>query len=119
MRSATVLCGPGVVASSGDAEGLGIIFLEAQAVGLPIVASTSGGIAEGILDGVTGLLHAPGDEDALTAHLIALLTDPERRARFGDAGRSHVLRTFDLRRQTALLEDIYDDVSRRAVRGAA
>ena len=119
MRSATILCGPGVVATSGDAEGLGIIFLEAQAVGLPVVASTSGGIGEGIVDGETGLLHAPGDEDALTAHLTALLTDAERRARFGAAGREHVLRNFDLRRQTAVLESLYDDVVRHPMRSTA
>jgi len=112
MRGATVLCGPGVVAMSGDAEGLGIVFLEAQAVGLPVVASTSGGIAEGIVEGETGLLHPPGDEDALAEHLITLLSDSERRARFGEAGRAHVLRHFDLRRQTAILETIYDGVRR-------
>jgi glycosyltransferase involved in cell wall biosynthesis len=116
MRSATVLCGPGVIAASGDAEGLGIIFLEAQAVALPVIASTSGGIGEGIVDGETGLLHPPGDEDALTSHLISLLTDPERRTRFGAAGRAHVLRHFNLRRQTAELESLYDDVCRRARR---
>ncbi len=116
MRGATVLCGPGVIASSGDAEGLGIIFLEAQAVGLPVVASTSGGIGEGIVDGETGLLHAPGDDGALTEHLTALLTDPARRAHLGAAGRAHVLRHFDLRRQTAALERVYDDVTARAAR---
>ena len=119
MRGATVLCGPGVVASSGDAEGLGIIFLEAQAVGLPVIASTSGGIAEGIVDGETGLLHAPGDEAALAAHLIALLTDPDRRRRMGDAGRAHVVRHFDLRRQTRALETLYDDVTARLTRRAS
>ncbi len=119
MRSASVLCGPGVTARSGDAEGLGIIFLEAQAVGLPVVASTSGGIGEGIVDGETGVLHPPGDEDALAAHLLALLSDPHLRERFGAAGRAHVLRNFDLRRQTSALEAIYDDVvsAPRAARG--
>ena len=112
MRGATVLCGPGVVATTGDAEGLGIIFLEAQAVGLPVVASTSGGIGEGIVDGETGLLHAPGDEDALTAHLLRLLGDHDLRTRFGAAGRAHVLANFDLRRQTQVLESLYDDVLR-------
>ena len=119
MRGATLLCGPGVVATSGDAEGLGIIFLEAQAVGLPVVASTSGGIAEGIVDGETGLLHSPGDEDTLTEHLVALLTDADRRRRMGEAGRAHVLRNFDLRRQTRALESLYDDVTAHAARSAS
>ena len=76
-------------------------------------------IAEGIVDGETGLLHAPGDEDALTSHLIALLTDPERRAQFGAAGRAHVVRSFDLRRQTAQLEALYDDVCRQGARSVS
>ncbi len=119
MRGATLLCGPGVVATSGDAEGLGIIFLEAQAVGLPVVASTSGGIAEGIIDGETGLLHTPGDEDALAEHIVALMTDPERRHHMGTAGRAHVLRNFDLQRQTRALESLYDDVTAHAARRAS
>jgi glycosyltransferase involved in cell wall biosynthesis len=119
MRGATILCGPGVVASSGDAEGLGIIFLEAQAVGLPVIASTSGGISEGIVDGETGLLHTPGDEATLANHLVALLTDAERRRRMGEAGRAHMLRNFDLRRQTRTLETLYDDVTARATRRAS
>ena len=119
MRGATVLCGPGVVAASGDAEGLGIIFLEAQAVGLPVLASTSGGIAEGIVDGETGLLHAPGDEAALAEQLTQLLTDADRRRRMGQAGRAHVLRNFDLARQTRALESLYDDVTARVARRAS
>ena len=119
MRGATVLCGPGVVAATGDAEGLGIIFLEAQAVGLPVIASTSGGIAEGIADGETGLLHPPGDEATLAEHLVTLLKDSERRRRMGEAGRDHVLRNFDLRRQTRKLETLYDDVTARAARSAS
>ena len=119
MRGAAVHCGPGVVATSGDAEGLGIIFLEAQAVGLPVVASTSGGISEGIVDGETGLLHSPGDEETLAGHLIMLLGDAERRRRMGEAGRAHMLRNFDLRRQTRILESLYDDVTGRAARGVS
>ena len=119
MRGATLLCGPGVVASTGDAEGLGIIFLEAQAVGLPVIASTSGGIAEGIVDGETGLLHAPGNEEMLAEHLTTLLTDPDRCRHMGEAGRAHVVRTFDLRRQTRALEGLYDDVTARATRRAS
>ena len=112
MRSATVLCGPGIVAGSGNAEGLPITFLEAQAAGLPVVVSTSGGSEEGVVHGETGFLHRPGDEGALVEHLLALLTDPQRRAAFGTAGRAHMLEHFDLRRQTAALEAIYDGVRR-------
>jgi colanic acid/amylovoran biosynthesis glycosyltransferase len=112
MRGATVLCGPGIVAGSGDTEGLPISFLEAQATGLPVVVSTSGGSEEGVVHDETGFLHRPGDEAAIAEHLLALLTDPQRRAAFGGAARAHILERFDLRRQTAKLEDIYDSVRR-------
>ncbi len=112
MRTATVLCGPGIVAGSGNAEGLPITFLEAQATGLPVVVSTSGGSEEGVVHGETGFLHRPGDEAAIAEHLLALLTDPLRRDAFGAAGRAHMLEHFDLRRQTAVLEGIYDGVRR-------
>jgi glycosyltransferase involved in cell wall biosynthesis len=113
MRGASVLCGPGVVAGSGDTEGLPISFLEAQATGLPVVVSTSGGSEEGVVQGETGFLHTPGDEKAIAEHLLALLTDPARREEFGAAARAHILERFDLRRQTAKLEAIYDSVRRR------
>jgi glycosyltransferase involved in cell wall biosynthesis len=110
MRGATVLCGPGIVAGSGNAEGLPITFLEAQATGLPVVVSTSGGSEEGVIHEETGYLHRPGDETAIAEHLIALLTDQAKREAFGIAARAHMLEHFDLRRQTAALEQIYDSV---------
>jgi len=112
MRGASVLCGPGIVAASGNTEGLPISFLEAQATGLPVVVSTSGGSDEGVVPEETGFLHRPGDEAAIAEHLLALLTDPQRREAFGAAGRAHMLAHFDLRRQTAALENIYDSVRR-------
>lgn len=110
MRRATVLAGPSIVDVRGNAEGLGMTFLEAQASGLPPVVSTSGGAAEGVVHGVTGFLFSPGDEAALAGHLVHLLGDPALCARMGLAGRAHVERHFDLRRQTAALESIYDAV---------
>ena len=112
MRGASVLCGPGIVAGSGDTEGLPISFLEAQATGLPVVVSTSGGSEEGVVHGETGFLHSPGDENAIAEHLLALITDPARREAFGLAARAHMLEHFDIKRQTAKLEAIYDSVRR-------
>ncbi len=114
MRRAAVLCGPSIADARGNAEGLPITFLEAQACGLPLIASTSGGTAEGIVHGGTGFLFAPGDEAALAAHLRTLLGDPALRARMSLAARTHVERHFDLAGQTAKLEAIYDEVRARA-----
>ncbi|MGH7465164.1 MAG: glycosyltransferase, partial [Longimicrobiales bacterium] len=110
MQGATVVAGPSIAEASGNNEGLGMVFIEAQACGTPVVVARSGGAAEGVVDGETGLLFEPGDEAALAAHLITLLRDPGRRARMGTAARVHVEHSFDLARQTAKLERIYDDV---------
>lgn len=110
MRRAAVLCGPSIADARGNAEGLPITFLEAQACGLPLIVSTSGGTGEGIVHGETGFLFSPGDEALLAQQLRTLLGDPELRARMSVAARAHVERHFDLARQTAVLEGIYDEV---------
>lgn len=70
-----------------DVEGLGIVFLEASASGLPVVAGDSGGAPETVLEDVTGTVVGGRDEDALVDALVDLLRDPARRERMGRAGR--------------------------------
>ncbi len=110
MRRASVLCGPSIADARGNAEGLPITFLEAQACGLPVVISASGGSAEGVVEGETGFVVPPADEVALASRLVELLRDPARRERMGNAARRHVVERFDLRKQTAALESLYDEV---------
>lgn len=69
-------------------EGFGLVYLEAGAHGLPVVAHAIGGVPEAVLDGETGLLAAPGDQAALTAAFARLLGDPALRRRLGEAGRA-------------------------------
>lgn len=77
-----------------DAEGFGISLLEAAATGLPVVAGASGGIADAVLDGETGLLVAPEDVEAAAARVRQLLTDPTLAQRLGASGRQRVLDRF-------------------------
>ncbi|VEG25547.1 glycosyltransferase family 4 protein [Actinomyces howellii] len=70
-----------------DVEGLGIVFLEASAAGLPVIAGTSGGAPETVVEGVTGTVVDGLDQDALVGALVELLEDAELRARMGAAGR--------------------------------
>jgi glycosyltransferase involved in cell wall biosynthesis len=113
MRQATLFCSPSVVAADGNAEGLPMTILEAQASALPVVAFPSGGSAEGIVHGETGLVAPPADEEMLGQYLTELLTDRDRLTQFAAAARNHAVQRFDLRRQTALLEEIYDEVRGR------
>ena len=70
-----------------DVEGLGIVFLEASAAGLPVIAGTSGGAPETVEEGVTGNVVDGRDQDALVEAIVRQLSDAEMRARMGAAGR--------------------------------
>jgi phosphatidylinositol alpha-1,6-mannosyltransferase len=78
-----------------EQEGFGIIFLEAQAVGRPVVAGNSGGAPETLVPGRTGLLVDGDDPGAVVAAVAQLLADPERAAAMGRAGRAFVRDHFD------------------------
>lgn len=75
-----------------DVEGLGIVFLEAQACEVPVVAGDSGGAPETVTDH-SGVVVDKND-DALVAALVRLLRDPLLRESMGEAGRRHVQREF-------------------------
>lgn len=68
-------------------EGFGLVYLEAGAHGLPIVAHAIGGVPEAVMDGVTGLLVEPGDVAGLTGAFARLLDDARLRRRLGEAAR--------------------------------
>jgi glycosyltransferase involved in cell wall biosynthesis len=72
-----------------EQEGFGIVFLEAMASSLPIVATRVAAVPEVVSDGVTALLANPGDESTLAQMLETLLADAALRKRLGDAGRAH------------------------------
>jgi glycosyltransferase involved in cell wall biosynthesis len=69
-------------------EGFGLVYLEAGAHGLPVVAHDIGGVPEAITHGENGLLVAPGDTAGLTAAFSQLIADPSLRRRLGAAGRA-------------------------------
>jgi glycosyltransferase involved in cell wall biosynthesis len=89
------------------AEPFGLVPLEAMSASRPIVASRCGGIAETVVDGVTGRLVAPGDADALAAGVADVLRSPALARRLGAAGRRHVRARFDLERYVDDVVEIY------------
>ncbi|MFD6249601.1 glycosyltransferase family 4 protein [Streptomyces roseolus] len=73
-----------------DVEGLGIVYLEASATGLPVVAGDSGGAPDAVLDGETGWVVRGESAEDTADRVTALLLDPELRARMGERGRAWV-----------------------------
>ncbi|MBJ3807413.1 glycosyltransferase family 4 protein [Streptomyces flavofungini] len=73
-----------------DVEGLGIVYLEASATGLPVVAGDSGGAPDAVLDGETGWVVRGGSPEDSADRILALLGDAELRERMGERGRRWV-----------------------------
>ncbi|MFF2080429.1 glycosyltransferase family 4 protein [Kitasatospora sp. NPDC058162] len=77
-----------------DVEGLGIVYLEASATGLPVVAGDSGGAPDAVLEGETGYVVPGGSAEASAERIVRLLRDEELRRRLGEAGRRWVERSW-------------------------
>lgn len=112
LRAARVFAAPSRTAENGDSEGLPIAILEAAAARLPVASTYHSGIPEAVLDGETGLLSPEGDVDALAMNLRHLLRSPTLRLQLGSAGRHRTEQEFDIVKQTAVLEELYDAASR-------
>jgi len=101
---------PSQLAPSGDAEGFGLVFLEAALAGLAVVAYRHGGVPEAVADGTTGLLCEEKNVDSLAEAIALFLSDVQRTEHFGTAGSQRVLDHFDVTSRTAELEQIYTSV---------
>jgi len=104
---------PSELGPDGDQEGVPNAMLEAMASGLPVLATYHGGIPEAVEHGVSALLVAERDADALAREMIGLSEDPARYATMSAAAARHVAAEFDLRVQTLRLETIYTETSAR------
>ena len=110
MNRARVLSVPSVTAASGATEAFGLVFAEAQAMGLPVVSFASGGIPEAVEHGVTGFLGPERDWSWLAGGIGHLLSDATVWERFSAAGPARMRARFELRACTAGLEAIYRSV---------
>ncbi len=91
-------------------EGLGLVFLEAMAVSLPVVASNISAIPEVVEDGTSGWLVPPGDPDALAAAVTEAMGADDERRRRGEAGRARLDRVFGLPRMIDETLAVYAEV---------
>ncbi|KAF0842502.1 glycosyltransferase family 4 protein [Nocardia caishijiensis] len=89
-----------------DVEGLGIVFLEASATGVPVIAGDSGGAPETVREGETGLVVHGRSVQQISDAVVELLDDPDKAARMGAAGREWVQRNWHWDRQGARLRQL-------------
>jgi len=89
-----------------DVEGLGIVYLEASATGVPVVAGRSGGAPESVIDGETGLVVDGWDVGAIAAAVGDVLADPDRAAHMGAAGRRWVVDNWQWRYKAQRLGEL-------------
>jgi colanic acid/amylovoran biosynthesis glycosyltransferase len=111
LQSARVFCVPSVAASNGDSEGLGMVFAEAQAMGVPVVSFHHGGIPEVVRHGQTGLLAPERDTVLLAKYLKRLIADDCLWTEYSCAGIAWAKQRFTLTKQTCDLEQLYRNVS--------
>lgn len=107
-KSSHIFLHPSVTASDGNMEGQGVVLLEAQGYGLPIVATKHNAFLETVLDGQTGILVPERDADALALALEHLIENPEFWEKMGRAGREHVKENYDIEILNRKLINIYE-----------
>lgn len=90
-------------------EALGTSVLEAMAMERAVVVSDVGGLVESVIEGV-GVRCQPGDLDGICREVGALLDDPERRRRYGESGRRHVVAHYDIRQLADRTMAVYERI---------
>jgi colanic acid/amylovoran biosynthesis glycosyltransferase len=106
-RRAAVFCLPCVVGADGDRDGLPTSVLEAMALGVPVVTTAVGGLAELVIHERTGLVVPQHDPVALALALQRILTDPALAARLAAAARRHVEANYSLEASAARLRELF------------
>lgn len=94
----------------GDQEGQGLVLQEAQASGLPVIATEHGAFPEGLVVGKSGFLVPERDVNALAGRLAWLIEHPETWATMGFIGRKFVEENYDIRKLNTRLNEIYSTV---------
>lgn len=114
FAEASIACIPSQRASSGDAEGLPLVCIEAMLSGCALAATYHAGIPECVIDGKTGYLVEERDSAALAERLGRMIDDPEATKTMGEAGREFALSEFNLVKKSQRLEEIILEAAARA-----
>jgi phosphatidyl-myo-inositol dimannoside synthase len=112
FRQAQVFVMPARAPVAGAGEGFGIVFLEANLHGLPVVAGGVGGALDAVVDGVTGVLVDPTDHVAVADAVVDLLRDPEKARSMGASGAARARQDFGWPEVAARVEAVLRSVVR-------
>ena len=96
-------------------EGQGVVLLEAQAYGLPVVATNHSAFPETVLDRVSGFLVPERDIDALAERLEYLIANPQNWPQIGKSGRQHVEQHYNIKVLNQRLAQIYHKLTLTSV----
>jgi phosphatidylinositol alpha-1,6-mannosyltransferase len=96
-KSCDVFVMPSRTLRQEDTEGFGVVFLEANACGKPVIGGRSGGIPEAVAEGYSGLLVDPLNVDEIARAVIRLLKDKDYATQLGTQGKKRVQEQFDSR----------------------
>jgi glycosyltransferase involved in cell wall biosynthesis len=102
-----LMAGADIFALPSFGEPFGLVYLEAMATALPVVALNNGGTPEVVVDRGTGLLSDPDDIESLAANIVTLANDPQLRASMGQQGRERALHEFTAQRLCREIADVY------------
>lgn len=104
-----------IFALTSNNEGTPLSLLEAMAAGLPVVATSVGGVPDVVTDGVNGLLVPPGDGEAMTESWRRILRDPARSQRMGERARQDVIGRFGLERMLEKMRALYKSIAEERI----
>ena len=99
-----------VVPSISSSETFGVAVIEASSCAIPVIASDIGGLSEVIVDGETGFLIPPRNEEAIAEKIIKLIEEPELRQNLGANGRKFVLDNYDWNLCAKKMEEVYESI---------
>ncbi len=110
-KYAHIFLAPSITASNGDTEGgAPVSLIEASASGMPVIATRHCDIPEVVVDGQSGILVEERDIDGLSTAILELATSPGQWQQMGYVGRAHIEAEYDVLKQVAVLENIYDSM---------
>lgn len=106
-QQAHILVLPSVTAKNGDQEGIPVVLMEAQAMGLPVLSTYHSGIPEVIVDGKSGFLVPEKDVDALAERMGYLIEHPQLWSEMGRYGRKYIEKNYNIDQLNSQLVEIY------------